>query len=46
LIVNRGTEADRIEAELLDLTARICQPLRARPELAPLFKELEAGAAA
>ncbi|HVH45962.1 MAG TPA: hypothetical protein VM925_26620, partial [Labilithrix sp.] len=46
LIHVQGTEADRLEAELLELTSRFCQPLRARPELAPLFKELETGAAA
>jgi serine/threonine-protein kinase len=42
----RGTEADSLETELLELVARFCQPLRARPELAPLFKELETEAAA
>ena len=41
-----GKAADRIETELVDLTARFCTPLRARPELAPLFKELETDAAA
>jgi serine/threonine-protein kinase len=45
-IQTHGKEADRIEAELLELTTRFCQPLRARPELAPLFKELETEAAA
>jgi serine/threonine-protein kinase len=45
-IQEKGNEADRIETELLDLTTRFCSPLRARPELAPLFKELETEAAA
>src|SRR5262249_11705629 len=45
LIHEHGKEADRIESELLELMARFCQPLRARPELAPLFKELETEAA-
>jgi tRNA A-37 threonylcarbamoyl transferase component Bud32 len=45
-IHSQGKEADRLETELLELTARFCQPLRARPELAPLFKELETEAAA
>jgi eukaryotic-like serine/threonine-protein kinase len=44
-IHSQGTEADRLESDLLELTARFCQPLRARPELAPLFKELETEAA-
>ncbi len=45
LIQEHGAEADRLEIELLELTARFCQPLRTRPELAPLFKELETEAA-
>ncbi len=44
-IVRFADEADALEGELLELTARFCQPLRARPELAPLFKELETAAA-
>ncbi len=44
-IANFGKDADRLETELLELTTRFCNPLRARPELAPLFKELETEAA-
>ena len=45
-IESNGNAADVIETQLLELTTRFCQPLRARPELAPLFKELETEAAA
>lgn len=41
-----GNKADALETQLLEVTTRFCQPLRARPELAPLFKELETEAAA
>jgi eukaryotic-like serine/threonine-protein kinase len=44
-IQDLGKEADRLETDLLELTTRFCKPLRARPELAPLFKELETEAA-
>jgi serine/threonine-protein kinase len=44
-IETSGAEADRLETELLELTTKFCKPLRARPELAPLFKELETEAA-
>ena len=45
LIRTQGAEADRLENELVELTARFTQPLRSRPELAPLFRELETEAA-
>jgi len=45
-IKTAGNEADRLETQLVELTTRFCQPLRARPELAPLFKELETTEAA
>jgi serine/threonine-protein kinase len=45
-IAKNGTEADARETHLVELTTRFCRPLRARPELEPLFKELETEAAA
>jgi tRNA A-37 threonylcarbamoyl transferase component Bud32 len=35
-----GTEADRLEVELLHLASRFCGPLRSKPELGQLFQEL------
>ena len=46
-VVNaQAAEADRLEAELMELTTRFCRPLRGRADLAPLFKELELDVAA
>jgi serine/threonine-protein kinase len=45
LIHSREKAVERLESELAELMARFCQPLRARPELAPLFRELETAAA-
>ena len=46
-VVNaQAAEADRLEAELVELTTRFCRPLRGRADLAPLFKELELDVAA
>lgn len=40
-----GRETTSLEPRLVELTSRFCEPLRARPDLAPLFKELETQAA-
>jgi serine/threonine-protein kinase len=41
-----NVRAERIEAQLIKLATRFCEPLRARPELGPLFQQLESEASA
>jgi serine/threonine-protein kinase len=45
-IIDKSKQSDDLEQELSSLTKRFCEPLRTRPELAPLFKQLESEAAA
>ncbi|MBM4359996.1 MAG: protein kinase [Deltaproteobacteria bacterium] len=42
-LANLGREAEQLEQELLDLASRFTAPLRSKPELGPLFRELLSG---
>jgi serine/threonine-protein kinase len=43
-IAENGARTQQIEGELIQLAGRFCAPLRSRPELGPLFAELERAA--
>jgi serine/threonine-protein kinase len=45
-IIEANQEIEHVEGALLQLASRFCEPLRAKPELGPLFQELESEAAA
>ena len=45
-LLESNARAEEVEARLLVLAARFCEPLRARPDLGPLFRRLESVAAA
>jgi eukaryotic-like serine/threonine-protein kinase len=44
--IELSAEAERMEHQLLQLATRFCEPLRSRPDLGPLFQQLESDAAA
>jgi serine/threonine-protein kinase len=41
-LVDLNARAERVEAQLLQLATRFCEPLRSQPELGTLFQQLEA----
>jgi serine/threonine-protein kinase len=46
IVTELTTQADALDRQLTAIARRFCDPLRNRPELRPLFQELEAEAAA
>jgi serine/threonine-protein kinase len=44
-LLDHNAQAERIETELVAAATWFCEPLRARPELGPLFRRLETEAA-
>ncbi len=44
-LVDLNAGAERLEGQLLQLATRFCEPLRSRPDLGPLFQQLESEAA-